>query len=620
MILRRTSNLLHLCLLIILSSQLAPQALSAAVLFDFEQPYWIEAEDLQCKDHSLIKVDDLYHVFYIQSFPPEPGEYLRSEKWLGHLTSPDLRHWTQLDSILPVSETDPDGWENTFIWAPKIVRNEEDSMWFLYYTGVNENIAQRSGLAYSTDLENWSRLIWNPIYTPGAWASWDEDFWSNCRDPELFHEPGSDYYYMLNTASMADNKGAISLARSHNEVIWQDQGPFFINDSDNVLESVQLQEENGIYHLFFTEANVLGTSHMTSPSFSGGWDKNNRIIIDGGNAPEISRLDDETLFSRHDATIDPETGPRYFFRFDEISLDAPGGEAEIISLQGLNDDNWTVVFGHAFDNQPTWGNNPGQRGEGNANLQGNSYIATYEDYPSPSTGNEGNIQGEFWTGLIRSANFTVTENRIRLLVGGGDNLDRCFVALVEASSDRIRLWETGNDSHSLDQFLWNTSTLIGETVYFVIADLGQDEWQHIAADEIQEYHESGQDPITPRQPMVPGPRLDDVLANAGYGNNTAAPPVVERLGRLLAPHPNPFNPKTHLRYELENAGSVSLSIHDSSGRQVRRLFSGRLPAGPGFFTWDGTNDRGEAIASGFYLARLSLDGAPLGTQKLSLIR
>jgi hypothetical protein len=53
---------------------------------------------------------------------------------------------------------------------------------------------------------------------------------------------------------------------------------------------------------------------------------------------------------------------------------------------------------------------------------------------------------------------------------------------------------------------------------------------------------------------------------------------------------------------------------------VRSLFSGHLDAGPGFFTWDGRDDDGDALASSIYLARLALDGEALGTRKLILVR
>ena len=52
---------------------------AAALLVDFEQPYFVEELGVQCKDHALVKVDGVYHVFYIHSFPPQGGDYLRSE-------------------------------------------------------------------------------------------------------------------------------------------------------------------------------------------------------------------------------------------------------------------------------------------------------------------------------------------------------------------------------------------------------------------------------------------------------------------------------------------------------------------------------------------------------------
>ena len=106
----------RLCILMILAmGMLAPAA--AGILFDFEQPYFVEEVDVVVKDHCMVKHEGIYHVFYIQSFPPDDG-WMREEKWLGHITSPDLRHWTRQDSVLPVV---PGTWEEEFIWAPDIV-------------------------------------------------------------------------------------------------------------------------------------------------------------------------------------------------------------------------------------------------------------------------------------------------------------------------------------------------------------------------------------------------------------------------------------------------------------------------------------------------------------------
>ena len=92
------------------------------------------------------------------------------------------------------------------------------------------------------------------------------------------------------------------------------------------------------------------------------------------------------------------------------------------------------------------------------------------------------------------------------------------------------------------------------------------------------------------------------------------------MARLLAPHPNPFNPRTQLRYEIAAEGDVGVLIYDTRGRLVRRLFAGRLSAGPGFFTWDGRDDAGNSMPSGCYFARLTWEAKALDSKKLMLIR
>ena len=77
---------------------------------------------------------------------------------------------------------------------------------------------------------------------------------------------------------------------------------------------------------------------------------------------------------------------------------------------------------------------------------------------------------------------------------------------------------------------------------------------------------------------------------------------------LIGAHPNPFNPKTTLRFNLAAPGEVSLSVHDLRGRQVRRLVEESLPAGEHAAEWDGRDDDGRRLGSGMYLVRLRAAG------------
>jgi len=599
---------------------LAPPAF-AYELLDFEQPYFLEDVGWQCKDHTIVKHDGLYHVFYIQSLPPD-GHWMRTEKWFGHITSPDLRHWTQHANVLSVDVPNPAAWESEFVWAPKIIEDPNSNDWLMYYTGANYEVAQQVGLASSHNLINWYRFGGNPIYSPSSWGVWDPNLWSNCRDPEIYFEPDSLKHYMFNTASAEpDSMGAISLAESSTLSTWTDLGPFFVNDSQNVMESVQFVKREGAYHLFFTEEGEDAISHISSPSLFSGWAKENRSYVELGHACEVTPDDDGTdLWSRHRA-LSLADGFQFFFRFGRVEFDTVDGVPEIAFDEGFGDD-WQIVFGTAFNYQPTWGDNPYERGEPHTGMEGNSYVATYEFFPNPSIVPPGRIQGGMPTGMIRTPAFDLSGDRMSLLVGGGNQPGLAFVAMVRASDNHILFWETGADSHSLSEKLWDLSTLAGETVYMAIADLSSDSYQgHIAVDSIEEYLRSGNDPITPSTPLVDGPNIGQVLIDAGFDWVDAPEmPTAAEAARLLAPYPNPFNPSTRIRYELGRAGHAELTILDTQGRRVCVLLDEKMEAGPGFVRWDAQSDRGELMASGIYFAHLRLDGDSAGRQKLVLVK
>ena len=90
-------------------------------------------------------------------------------------------------------------------------------------------------------------------------------------------------------------------------------------------------------------------------------------------------------------------------------------------------------------------------------------------------------------------------------------------------------------------------------------------------------------------------------------------------GRLDG-YPNPFNPRTTLRFALPSPSRVELDVHDLAGRLVRRLVAADLPAGEHEVAWDGADEAGHAVASGQYVARLRAgDDRPV-SRKLMLVR
>jgi hypothetical protein len=77
---------------------------------------------------------------------------------------------------------------------------------------------------------------------------------------------------------------------------------------------------------------------------------------------------------------------------------------------------------------------------------------------------------------------------------------------------------------------------------------------------------------------------------------------------LYQNYPNPFNPTTTIRYTVAETSPVDITIYNVRGERVRRLLSETMPPGPHEVTWDGTNDRGQQVASGVYFYRLQVGG------------
>ncbi len=91
----------------------------------------------------------------------------------------------------------------------------------------------------------------------------------------------------------------------------------------------------------------------------------------------------------------------------------------------------------------------------------------------------------------------------------------------------------------------------------------------------------------------------------GVATGIATPGLAGTLGDV-AVIPNPFNPTTHVQLELSQSAVVSVEVFDVRGKRVRGLLKAqRVSAGTHSIEWDGTNDRGQGLASGVYLVRIT---------------
>lgn len=113
-------------------------------------------------------------------------------------------------------------------------------------------------------------------------------------------------------------------------------------------------------------------------------------------------------------------------------------------------------------------------------------------------------------------------------------------------------------------------------------------------------------------PHVISPLLDDYHVTANFVPEAPTTPVTDPLEPreflLRQNSPNPFGSRTFFSFSLPRQAGVSLVIYDLSGRRVRSLANGSLGRGTHGREWDGTDQRGNRVGNGVYLALLRSDG------------
>lgn len=563
---------------------------AAFVKFDFEGPYFVDPGQ-PVLDHSVVELDGVFHLFYLRGNPALS---------IGHATTTDWVNWTILPTVLTTGN-----WDKR-LWAPAIF--PLSSGYLMYYTGVNDNGSQQSGIALSSDLINWFKWVSNPVYHPSpSWAEWSETYFTHGRDPHVVAANGK--YYQFLTAKTFTNKGAVACGESTDLVNWTDIGPIYVHNSWHVLESVFMMQHNSKWHMFFTEEAVYGTASMTSDSLLTGWDYATRRLIDLGHAPQITTTSDGAeIFSRHNVYNDLHGNLTYTIRFDTLTW---VGDQSYVNRPWPLAGDWTIISGNAFGLQPCWGNNPYVRGEAVAKtFEGLCWLGTKEKYTGPMAfGNPGDTQGDIATGAIRSRTFSITGNSMSVLVGGGNDPDSCYVQLVESGTGTVLFRETGNDSEEMTRRYWDLRPHRGKSVYVEVADFSVEPFGHINVDDIVESDAV----LTSEHTAAGGEWKKRPVANL-------APAAARFTTRLLQNNPNPFNPTTSIAFELAHAGRARLDIFDARGAHVRTLVDASREAGPHRAVWTGQDQDGRAAPSGVYFYRLTLDGRVVDTRKMVLLK
>ena len=124
-----------------------------------------------------------------------------------------------------------------------------------------------------------------------------------------------------------------------------------------------------------------------------------------------------------------------------------------------------------------------------------------------------------------------------------------------------------------------------------------------------------------------------LLAAAGLllaASGVSAAPVVEspsagltlehvddtpRPFKLSAPRPNPFRTSSALTLTVEEAGEITVTVHDALGRRVALLREGATAAGTYTLRVDA-----DTLPPGLYIVRATNDSGDTATRSISLVR
>ena len=139
--------------------------------------------------------------------------------------------------------------------------------------------------------------------------------------------------------------------------------------------------------------------------------------------------------------------------------------------------------------------------------------------------------------------------------------------------------------------------------------------------------------LTTEQKQHIGLAIDQLESNSNRSSeeeialNVLKAILPERLPtqtQLLANYPNPFNPETWIPFKLAQDSTVIARIYDVTGKQIRMIELGHLPAGNyaesgKAIYWDGRTEDGEQVSSGTYFYQIEA-GDYTETRKMVILK
>ncbi len=262
----RLIHLLLICSVLLISLTPEPaHPVHAATAQLCEQPWSVPNTNL--KDQTVFEFAGMYYIASISSSASDPRG---GETTFAYARTADFCSWEQLGSVLGVGA--PGAADDTALWAPYVL--PVGGTFYMFYAGVNRNMAQSIMLATSTnpaDPLSWVKqgVVFQPNHPAMVYPG--PTSWSDARDPMVL--PYNNRYYMYYTA--LDTSGGIvgqAVADTVNGP-WQDLGATLNVDASTRSESPFVVPYNGNFYLYTNDqgGTTNGEVWRSAPSPFGPW-------------------------------------------------------------------------------------------------------------------------------------------------------------------------------------------------------------------------------------------------------------------------------------------------------------------------------------------------------------
>jgi len=209
---------------------------------------------VKLKDHSLFAFEGWYYLVATRIDLPALND--RGEFQFAYARTRDFCTWEELAT--PLRHGGPGDADEAYVWAPHVIT--VGNTFYMYYTGVNTQIAQTIMLATSTnpaDPQSWQKqgVVFRPHHPDALYSG--PTTWSDCRDPMVLAYNGR--YYLYYTG--ADRSGPIiGVAMADNPAgPWYDLGATYqAAEPGKVPESPHVIEQSGLFYIFYNATGATG--------------------------------------------------------------------------------------------------------------------------------------------------------------------------------------------------------------------------------------------------------------------------------------------------------------------------------------------------------------------------